>query len=317
MTKDPAFLFYSKDWLEGTAEYMPDEKGVYIDLLCHQHQKGSLPSDTVRLARMVGLSHDAFLKIWNVISVHFKQVDDRLVNRKLNQVMTERSEKGKLNTITGTFASLLRKRKYDPEEYKTLKHNFKPNDFISFPKEELTDRLSEWITERLSKCLKSIEDGNGNGNEDVIVIEDKEEKKVVGKKEEKPAVQIKDYIDQVIDAFCEEYNAFNKSKYVIISPGKERAAAGKLISIYKKELPGLDSGQMIEVLKKDFHAMVRVNDSWLQDGMSLSIIVNQFMRIKKIITNGNTKSSSSKDGSSVNDVLIRVANSLGVPSTIQ
>jgi len=60
MSKDPAFLFYPKDWLSGTAEYMPDEKGVYIDLLCHQHQKGSLPSDTERLARIILAIEDEY-----------------------------------------------------------------------------------------------------------------------------------------------------------------------------------------------------------------------------------------------------------------
>lgn len=160
MSKDPAFLFYSKDWLSGTAEYMPDEKGVYIDLLCHQHQKGSLPSDTERLARIVGLPHDSFIKIWSIISVHFEQIDnrtdDRLVNRKLYQLTIKRVEKGWINTINGTFAGLLRVGKFDAKAYKHLKSEFDASRFISCDKDDLSERLTEWITER----LKSI--GNGN-----------------------------------------------------------------------------------------------------------------------------------------------------------
>lgn len=160
MKKDPAFLLYSKDWLEGTAEYMPDEKGVYIDLLCHQHQKGSLPTDLERLARMVGLSQKNFQKIWKVIAHHFKETDNRLVNRKLNQVMTEREEKGKVNTIIGTFAGMLRLGNYDAKEYKYLKSNFKASEFTKYKKEEITERLTEWLV----LCLKSIEDANKANN---------------------------------------------------------------------------------------------------------------------------------------------------------
>ena len=77
---NPAFLWYSKDWLEGTMEMMPDEKGVYADLLSHQHQKGSLPNDTRRLAKMAGLNEKDFLKIWKEISKKFVAFHDRLIN---------------------------------------------------------------------------------------------------------------------------------------------------------------------------------------------------------------------------------------------
>ena len=154
--QDPAFLMYSKDWLSGTAEYMPDEKGVYIDLLCHQHQSGSLPINTERLARMVGLSHEQFLKIWEIISCHFEQSNNRLVNRKLNGIIEDRAEKAKVNRIIGTFAGMLRLGGFSKKQYKYLKDNFIPTDFKQYPKEEITERITEW----LQICLKSIEDGD-------------------------------------------------------------------------------------------------------------------------------------------------------------
>lgn len=40
--KDPAFLFYSNDFLSGTMLMTDEEKGQYITLLCLQHQKGHL-----------------------------------------------------------------------------------------------------------------------------------------------------------------------------------------------------------------------------------------------------------------------------------
>jgi uncharacterized protein YdaU (DUF1376 family) len=48
MAKDPAFLFYYQDFLVGT-QFMSDEAvGVYIRLLCHQADKGSLTSKHIK-----------------------------------------------------------------------------------------------------------------------------------------------------------------------------------------------------------------------------------------------------------------------------
>ena len=50
MAKDPAFLFYSSDFLTGTADMTNEEKGQYITLLCLQHQKGRLSKKAVAVA---------------------------------------------------------------------------------------------------------------------------------------------------------------------------------------------------------------------------------------------------------------------------
>ena len=42
MSKDPAFLFYSSDFLTGTLLMSMEQKGKFIILLCIQHQKGHL-----------------------------------------------------------------------------------------------------------------------------------------------------------------------------------------------------------------------------------------------------------------------------------
>lgn len=157
--KDPAFLFYSKDWIQGTAQMMPNEKGVYIDLLAHQHQERDLPNDTKRLAKMVGLSLDEFMPIWDVLSLKFIITEsNRLVNRKLTEIATERSTKGLTNRITGTFASIIRLSDISFDEKQKVKKMFKVDDFITVSKENLTDSLTIWLDQR----LKSIADANGN-----------------------------------------------------------------------------------------------------------------------------------------------------------
>ena len=39
MAKDPAFLFYSNDFLSGTFPFSDEQVGKYIRILCIQHQK--------------------------------------------------------------------------------------------------------------------------------------------------------------------------------------------------------------------------------------------------------------------------------------
>jgi len=162
MGKDPAFLFYSKDWIEGTAEFLPDEKGIYIDLLAHQHQKGDLPSEEKRLARIVGLSHDEFLKVWDQVGKKFEPIDTpngvRLANKKMSVVMGERSEKGKKNKIIGTFAHVITKLNLNNTDKSYLKSEFNVNDFVLNATEWNTERLTEWCRQRLAFIGTTNED---------------------------------------------------------------------------------------------------------------------------------------------------------------
>lgn len=48
MAKDPAFLFYSGDFIAGVSEMTMEERGQYITLLCFQHGKGHLSLDFIK-----------------------------------------------------------------------------------------------------------------------------------------------------------------------------------------------------------------------------------------------------------------------------
>jgi len=50
MSKDPAFLFYSSDFITGVSDLTMEERGQYITLLCLHHQKGRLTKKAVALA---------------------------------------------------------------------------------------------------------------------------------------------------------------------------------------------------------------------------------------------------------------------------
>ena len=48
MSKDPAVLFYTSDFLSGTFTMSNDHVGMYIKLLCLQHQKGRLTEEDMK-----------------------------------------------------------------------------------------------------------------------------------------------------------------------------------------------------------------------------------------------------------------------------
>jgi uncharacterized protein YdaU (DUF1376 family) len=237
MEKDPAFLWYSKDWLGGTADMMPEEKGVYVDLLSHQHIRGGLPTDTIRLAKLAGIPHDQFMKIWAVIGVKFYENEGLYFNKKLLKIIKSRKEKGWKNTIIGTFASLLRLGKFTKKQYQSLKNQFNPDDFIECEAERLTERLTEWIEER----LKSIANANAN-------------KKSINYSIDKYSKEVKELYKTVIGFFDEKTRPHTPSQI-----NDWHDTLDKCIRI-----DGYTADQIKEIVKR-----TRMDDFWRSNFMSV------------------------------------------------
>jgi len=83
MAKNPAFLFYAKDFLADTLDWSPEELGVYIRLLCKQWEDGKLPIDLTRLARASGCDSEKFTDIWQFIRYKFELKEGHFYNPRL------------------------------------------------------------------------------------------------------------------------------------------------------------------------------------------------------------------------------------------
>lgn len=84
MTKDPAFLFYSQDFIVGTMTMTNEQVGKYIKLLCMQHQNGHLPEED-----MIDICEGKEPKIWR----KFKKDENGLYyNERLEQEAIKRKE---------------------------------------------------------------------------------------------------------------------------------------------------------------------------------------------------------------------------------
>ena len=157
------------------------------------------------------------------------------------------------------------------------------------------DKRAKVVFDKRTKDLDSLRRENGiylseNYTSPIVSVEKSTQSKVKESKEKKSKEKKSfsqnksaDYIDQIIDRFVQVYG-----NYKIISPGKERGAAGKILKIYKQEFPDSTANQTLDDLEEYFELCVNIDDPWLRENMSLPVIVNQFNKINKILRDGKS-----------------------------
>lgn len=100
MTKDPAFLFYPSDFLTGTMFMNNEQIGIYIRLLCSQHQHGGV-IDKISFNSLVGNNE--------IIRSKFIEIDLGFYNQRLANEMEKRNKKS--NNISNAVKEVWEKRK--------------------------------------------------------------------------------------------------------------------------------------------------------------------------------------------------------------
>jgi uncharacterized phage protein (TIGR02220 family) len=139
MGRDPAFLFYSSDFLTGVADLTMEERGQYITLMCLQHQKGHLSEKTIRLA----LGCDLVMQKSDVLNKFTLDENGFYYNQRLEEEIIKREKVAEIHRASG-------------------KKHVKLSE---------TD-TGKGITKSISKSITISEDENENINEDVIEVKD-------------------------------------------------------------------------------------------------------------------------------------------------
>lgn len=178
-SKDPAFLFYSKDFYEGTRMMLPEERACYIDLLIYQHQNGIIPLDTKRMSMYCsGISEATLIA---VLEAKFKQVDEGWINDKMKRIIEERSEFSSRQSFNGRIGQFWKKAKacLSAKDYRKLRDSEYANDKDLLSKEIADKDISNKATleAMLKAMLKHLEDVNVNEDEvkdlyskDVLIV---------------------------------------------------------------------------------------------------------------------------------------------------
>lgn len=172
--KDPAFLFYAKDFYEGTRMMLPKERACYVDLMIYQHQHGVVPNDIERLMMYCGGIDESTIK--STLESKFMLTDNGWINMKLQTVIDERREFSKKQSANGLVGQFFKKAKstLSAKDYKELKNYV----YNVYTKEALIQALQkeEATHEGLLKALlKHLEDEDVDVDEDVII--DKKKRK--------------------------------------------------------------------------------------------------------------------------------------------
>lgn len=170
--KDPAFLFYSNDFYEGTRTMLPEERACYIDLLVYQHQHDYIPNDLKRMSMYCsGISEEI---VMNTLKAKFKQTSKGWFNEVLQKTIADRSAYAKKQSENGTIGQFWKRAKtiLNKQEYSKLK-----DVLYHVPKDELLKNIlgKEIDKAMLIAMLKHLEiinrDVNSNINIDEIGIE--------------------------------------------------------------------------------------------------------------------------------------------------
>ncbi len=84
MAKDPAFPFYTQDFLVGTMFLTDEETGIFVRLLCIQHQHGGLIDKNTFISKTENYPN---------LKVKFVETEDGFFNKRLMTEMVKRQNK--------------------------------------------------------------------------------------------------------------------------------------------------------------------------------------------------------------------------------
>jgi hypothetical protein len=153
MAKDPAFLFYSSDFLNGVADLTMEERGQFITLLCLQHQKGTLTDKTIRLS-LGSVSVD-------VLSKFSKDKDGNFFNERLSEEIEKRIQFTESRRNNGSKGG---RPKNNTKPLGLAKHNLmedvneNENEDININKSKCTfDQVYEYMAMRIGIDQAKIE----------------------------------------------------------------------------------------------------------------------------------------------------------------
>ena len=123
--------------------------------------------------------------------------------------------------------------------------------------------------------IKEKEIKENKSKEKEIKVNEIKEKKIPssGKPE-------RDFIDNLLNLFLVEFKAARNEDYVLVSREKERSAISKLLMHYKTQNPDKNTEETLSDFENIFRQSFTVNDKFLQENISPSMILTKLNFIK-------------------------------------
>lgn len=182
MSKDPAILFYYKDFDSDTADWEADAIGWYMRLLIFQSGNGYVPSDLEELAQVARVrfsDYQIFSERWaKRLACKFKPLSEgKLYNTFLSKVQSKRKTGAIKKSVLAVFGNFIKSTELSLEEEKEIKKEFhKQDSFFEIlndekRKNEILNFLNQSLINIKQRIAKRTQQGNGNeignGNENI------------------------------------------------------------------------------------------------------------------------------------------------------
>lgn len=136
MAKDPAFLFYSNDFLTGTYLMTHEQVGKYIRLLCLQHQKGKL-SEKDMLNICNSYDEDIYEKFTKKDGYFYNErlLEETEKRKSYSESRKNNRKKKDMNNIYNSYDKHMENENEIENEIVNIKFNTKPkfSDFQELP----------------------------------------------------------------------------------------------------------------------------------------------------------------------------------------
>lgn len=240
--KDPAFLFYSKDFYEGTRTMLPEERACFVDLMIYQHQQGPIPNDLDRV--LMYCSGVAISTLKATLEAKFKLTPQGWVNARLGEVIEGRQEHAEKMRDSGKLGQFFKQAKKDlsAKDFKALRAFI----YEEYGKERLIETLRDpqnTLQSTLKALLKHLANGDANANANKV-----KDKGVKGEKETQTKEEILFPWEE--ESFLAAWNYWKEykleeHKFRFKSPKSEQASLTEL-----SNLAGGDMTQAIEIIRQ-------------------------------------------------------------------
>lgn len=156
MAKDPAFLFYSSDFLTGTMLMTNEQVGKYIRLICLQHQKGHLSEkDMMNICKT--RDEDIFEKfVKDDNGLYYNERCEQEVLKRKNFCLSRSKNRSSASQVTEKQSKPKRKNtsKTYVKHMESVDEKENVNETVIENKTELEKAFDEWVAMR-----KKMKDG--------------------------------------------------------------------------------------------------------------------------------------------------------------
>lgn len=101
--RSPAFQFYFKDWRSSqkVRDMSFKERGMYLELLIEQWDKGALPRNSDAIARLIGADPRDFNRSWSKIRGCFTETEHGFVNARLEAERLKQRDRTQRSSDSG------------------------------------------------------------------------------------------------------------------------------------------------------------------------------------------------------------------------